>query len=1039
MDPNSNNPINLTSILDGLNFAQSNAVASPASILQVLAPPGSGKTKTLTARVAYLLAHYGYRPQDVICCTFTIKASREMRERLGKLIGEQVQSRLILGTFHSICRRYLVRYGHLIGLRKGFGIADSSDSLAIIRRIVKRLKFSIQPNTARSRISHQKAHGISPDEAAAKYGPHNKGLEHREFVQVYQEYEEYMAASNLLDYDDLLLRCAELLRKNPDCVSNVQAVLVDEFQDTNHIQYELMNLFASRNRRITVVGDPDQSIYGFRSAEVKNLGRMQKLYRDTSVVLLEDNYRSSGSILNSAQDVIEQDSSRPAKKLEPTHGVGTMPVLRKLPSAEAEAQWIVMEIRRGMAMSGKLLNYSDYAILLRSAALSRQIESEMGKQGIPYKMVGGLRFFDRVEIKLLLDYLRVISQPGNADALLRIINVPSRKIGEETIRSLLSGAEKAQKTLWDFIKDVAQGRRSTEKPLSKPTNNGLCTLVGLIESSRQKLQDCENGSAPRKLLDYVIKKLSFRDYLTTTYGANEENRWANVEELLNQADDTAGPEQEEQPDDSLPEIQGLEQQQAHAGEEALSRFLANVALSTEVKPQEGAEDGEQSQEKVTISTIHAAKGLEWPVVFVPAVIDGVIPHSRAEDWDEERRLLYVAMTRAQALLYLSCPRQQARQSEETSVSTFLPDAIIDSRFRLVGPNLQEKTIHGIADILRRPRPSNEAMIEGQVSLPSVHDDRWTTEGEEAADAVLRWDGSRADEIVVEPCAKRRRHDSEQWSTTLAVTPISTSAYTMGGSNYSAPQTTMSLGFSTARQYIASNPAAGDQGSQLPSKLDSSKPRPRGAGAGGLGRQSDGPTQKSISRFFGQPSSSAPTQSKAHESTATDRQMRSQDQGQSRNNNRGGVPGAAAQAPSSNPGFKSVIPRQYSTYRPQPQRLQPARPVLEPSDPNCYTWLAASSSQAASEKPILRGGQEKGSKEMSDQSEAKGGGWGASEVKRPEQESVTGVRPVTTYHTTTMSMVQGGSGLPPPRRTLGIRRSMNGWEERMKRAGNEQTR
>ncbi|PLB45550.1 UvrD-helicase-domain-containing protein [Aspergillus steynii IBT 23096] len=1016
MDSNSNNPINLTSILDGLNFAQSNAVASPAPILQVLAPPGSGKTKTLTARVAYLLAYHGYRPQDVICCTFTIKASREMRERLGKLVGEQVQSRLILGTFHSICRRYLVRYGHLIGLRKGFGIADSSDSLAVLRRIVKRLQLSIQPNTARSRISHQKAHGVSPDEAAAKFGPNNKALEHREFVQVYQEYEDYLAASNLLDYDDLLLRCAELLRKNPDCVANVQAVLVDEFQDTNHIQYELMNLFACRNRRITVVGDPDQSIYGFRSAEIKNLDRMQKLYRDTSVVLLEDNYRSSGSILSSAQDVIEQDSSRPAKKLQPTHSVGTMPVLRKLPSAEAEAQWIVMEIRRGMAMSGKLLNYSDYAILLRSAALSRQIESEMGKQGIPYKMVGGLRFFDRVEIKLLLDYLRVISQPGNADALLRVINVPSRKIGEETIRTLLSSAEKAQKTLWDFIKDVAQGRRSTEKPLSKPSNQGLCTLVGLIESSRQKLQDYEDGSAPRKLLDYVIKKLSFRDFLTTTYGANEENRWANVEELLNQADDTAGSEQEEPPDDSLPEIQGLEQQQAHAGEEALSRFLANVALSTEVKPQE-------------------AKGLEWPVVFVPAVCNGVIPHSRAEDWDEERRLLYVAMTRAQALLYLSCPRQQARTDEETSVSTFLPDALVESRFRAVGPNLQEKIIYGIADILRRPRPSNEAMIQGQVSLPSVHDDRWTAEGEEAADAVFRWDGSRAVEGVEEPCAKRRRYDSEQWSTTLAATTMSTSAYTMGGSNYSAPPTTMSLGFSTARQYIATNPAATDQNSQPSSKSDSSKPKPKPPSAGGPGRQSDGLTQKSISRFFGQPSSSAPTQPRSSESTPTDRQMLSQ------GNSRRGVPGGAAHAASSNPGFKSVIPRQYSTYRPQPQRLQPTRPVLEPSDPNRYTWLGASSSlsQPAPEKPIMRGGQEKGGKEMSDQSEAKEGGWGASEVKRSEQESAPGVRPVTTYHTTTMSLVQGGSGLPPPRRTLGIRRSMNGWEERMKRAGNEQSR
>ncbi|THC98898.1 hypothetical protein EYZ11_001611 [Aspergillus tanneri] len=980
-------------ILDGLNFAQKSAVTSPSRILQVLAPPGSGKTKTLTARVAYLLSHHGYRPQDVICCTFTIKASREMRERLARLIGDRAQSRLILGTFHSICRRYLVSYGYMIGLRRGFGIADSGDSLAIIRA------WFIRANS--------------------------KVLEQREFVQVYREYETHLAESNLLDYDDLLLRCAELLRRHPECVSNVQAVLVDEFQDTNHIQYELMNLFASQNRRITVVGDPDQSIYGFRSAEIKNLGRMQQRYKDTSVVLLEDNYRSSGSILSSAQDVIEQDSSRPAKKLQPTHSVGTMPVLRKLPTAEAEAQWIVMEIKRCIAMTGKLLDHSDFAILLRSAALSRQIESEMGKQGMPYKMVGGLRFFDRVEIKLLLDYLRVISQPGNTDALLRIINVPARKIGEETIRSLLGSAEKANKSLWEFVKDVAQGRRSTEKPLSKPTNNGLCIVVGLIESSRQKLLDCKDGSAPRKLLDYVIKKLSFREYLTATYGANEENRWANVEELLSQADDTVGSKDDVEPDDSLPEIQGLSQQQAHPGEEALSRFLANVALSTEVLQQEGAEDGKQPQRKVTISTIHAAKGLEWPVVFVPAVYNGIIPHSRAENSDEERRLLYVAMTRAQALLYLSYPLQQSRGGEATGVSQFLPEAITSTRFRRVGPNLPEATVYGIADILRRPRPSAKAMIESQFSLPSTYDDRWTAEGTEPPDAVFRWDGSRAMAAEQEPCVKRRRCDQAIISATT--TYMSSSAYTIGGSKYGTPTTMSLLGFSTARQYIASNSAA--QLDHTPSSRFDSNSKPKSQGTGTVGRQSDGFSQKSISPFFGHQSSSSlgtnAAQPKASESSAsTDRQ---QSQGSRRS-----APGHAGHAPGTNPSFKSVIPREYSIHQPQVQRLQPARPVLEPSDPSCYTWLAASSKPA--EKPMLRGGQE--GREMSDQGQTRGG-WGVSEVNKTE-EPVNAVRPVTTYHTTTMSMVQGATG-PPTRRTLGIRRSMNGWEERMKRASNGQSR
>ncbi|EAW11368.1 ATP-dependent helicase [Aspergillus clavatus NRRL 1] len=1000
----------MDSILDGLNTAQKTAVTSPAHILQVLAPPGSGKTKTLTSRVAYLLSHYGYQPQDVICCTFTIKASREMRERLARLIGDEVQSKLVLGTFHSICRRYLVTYGYLIGLRRGFGIADSGDSLAIIKRILKRLRCSIQPNAARARISHQKAHGISPAEAAAKYSRGAaKSTENHEFVQVYQEYEIYLATSNLLDYDDLLLRCADLLRRHPECVSNVQAVLVDEFQDTNHIQYELMNLFASQNRRITVVGDPDQSIYGFRSAEIKNLGRMQQRYKDTSVILLEDNYRSSGSILSSAQDVIEQDSSRPAKKLQPTHCLGTMPVLRKLPTAEAEAQWMVLEIKRCIAMTGKLLDYSDFAILLRSAALSRHIESEMGKQGVPYKMVGGLRFFDRIEIKVLLDYLRVISNPGNSDALLRIINVPARKIGEESVKMLMSSAEAAKTTLWNFVRDVAQGRRSTEKSLSKPTDQGLCTLVGIIESSREKLLECTDSSAPRKLLEFVIKKLNFRDYLTAMYSQNEENRWANVEELLSQAGDASIEESVNDHDDSLPEIQGLTQQEAHRGEESLSRFLANVALSTEIV----SEEGDQPQAKVTISTIHAAKGLEWPVVFVPAVYNGIIPHSRAEDSDEERRLLYVAMTRAQALLYLSYPLKQSRSEESTtSVTSFLPQKIIERRFRSLGPSLQEKIVYGIADILRRPRPSIESMLAAHESLPSLRDDQWTADGQEAPDAVIRWDGSRA--FGEEPDSKRRRHNHEQSSTsTITTTYMSSSTYSMTSCQFPAP-TTMSLGFSTAREYI--NTAPVPEAVQPAGVKTDSKTKTHAAVA--VGRKAVGLSQGNISRFFGQ------SLAEIKDSKESERKTNRQAQIGSR-----GLAGHPGQASSSNSAFKSAIPARFSSHRPQTQRFRPPRPMLESSGANEYNWLATSSRRTETGPPS--GGQENQEAPNVKQGAVTEHG---TDGNKKTLGQTSDIRPVTTFHTTTMSMVQQTG-----RRTLGVRRSMNdGWADRWKKAGNGQS-
>jgi Superfamily I DNA and RNA helicases len=272
--------------------------------------------------------------------------------------------------------------------------------------------------TAQGKISRHKAHGLTPDALAERVK-----AEEIELVDIYRAYQAALADSNLLDYDDLLVRCGDLLREHPECVSNVQTVLVDEFQDTNIIQYDLMNLFAAQNRRITIVGDPDQSIYGFRSAEIQNLRRMQRRYSNTSIVLLESNYRSSASILKSAQDVIEQDTTRPAKTLQATHSFGTLPVLRKLPTANAEATWMVLEIKRAIAMTGGLVRMSDIAVLLRSASLSTRIETAFGRAGIPYKMVGGRKFFDRMEVKTLVNYLRVVSHTGHIDAILNIINV----------------------------------------------------------------------------------------------------------------------------------------------------------------------------------------------------------------------------------------------------------------------------------------------------------------------------------------------------------------------------------------------------------------------------------------------------------------------------------------------------------------------------------------------------------------------------------------------------------------------------------------
>lgn len=655
-------------ILEGLNAAQYTAVTSPSTVLQILAPPGSGKTKTLTSRVAYLLSHYGYKPWNILCLTFTIKSAREMKERVAKLIGDGMEAKLILGTFHSVCRRYLVSYGHLIGIRKGFGIADSSDTASIIKRIIKRLNLNIEPRKAQSRISSSKSRGIGHAELAEQEAK-KKNVDQEEFARVFEAYEDQLEKSNLLDYDDLLLRCVDLLRQHPTCVSNVEVVLIDEFQDTNLVQFDLMRLFAAKKKSVTTVGDPDQSIYGWRSAEIKNLKRMQELYPDTLVINLEDNYRSSGAIILAAGEVIEQDESRVSRPLLPTHCPGTVPVLRRLPSAETEASWIISEIGRSIGMSGGLLAYSDFAILLRSASLSRTIESAMGKAGLPYRMVGGQRFFDRIEIKILLDYLRVVSQPDNNDALVRIINVPPRGLGATTVKALLEEAEAKGRSLWNLAIVAIQGHAIPKTRMSKSAEQRLSSLINIILTARRKMLESITHFSPEELLQYIIKKLDLKAYLEKAHENDHEARWANVEELLAQASDNAISIGEDSVDfgggeELLPRIEGLEQTRGNVAEETLSKFLANVALATELQREDDTTDGETSNARIIISTIHAAKGLEWPVVFIPSAYEGSLPHSRAEDTNEERRLLYVAMTRAQALLYLSCPTRNSQRGKD---------------------------------------------------------------------------------------------------------------------------------------------------------------------------------------------------------------------------------------------------------------------------------------------------------------------------------------------------------------------------------------
>ncbi|KAK0941825.1 ATP-dependent DNA helicase srs2 [Friedmanniomyces endolithicus] len=980
-----------TGILSDLNEAQCEAVTTAADVVQVLAPPGSGKTKTLTARVAYLLAERRLKPWNIIVCTFTVKAANEMKERITKFVGHECAKQLKLGTFHSVALRYLKQYGQHIGLGKDFGIADSSDSKAIVKRIIKKNDYSIDAGGARGRISTQKAKGIDSEQFSRKA----KNVEQQEFARIYQEYEETLKASNLLDYDDLLLRCCMLLRAEPACVSNVEALLIDEYQDTNNIQYDLMGLFAQHRNVITIVGDPDQSIYGFRSAEIKNLTRMKQQWPDTLTINLEENYRSSGAILLAAQHIIEQDESRPPKKLQATHTYGQRPVLRKLPSAAAEADWLVAELMRIQALSGDLLQPNDFAVLLRSAALSRAVETALGREGVPYRMIGGMRFFDRAEVKLLVDYLRVVDAPGNNEAVERIINVPPRRVGEGTVKGLHEEARLKGVSLWSLVLEVVQGRCKPTTKVTPATLTGLAKFVDVILSAQRKLASVTAESAPLvNLLQHLITKLVYQDHLKRKFPDEYEARWTNVEELLAQTVEASDPQRLTAmvKDGALPSIEGLERRTESVTEDALSLFLANVTLAT-AGAEKAEQDGEKAQQ-LTISTIHGAKGLEWPVVFIPACYDGSIPHSRADDNDEERRLLYVGMTRAQALLYLSTPLRNS-QREEASMSTFLAQPGVASFFEEHGPSIATADVQALAKTLRRDCPSDTAITESKKTLERDEDNYWPLTGEEPSEERAKWDRSRPGDAT--------------WCSgnTKPVSVFSTAAVTMQQhQEFSTATASTKPGFVSAKaqydeileqQKLKKVDERAAQAKQAKAVSDD-KPKTRK-------RQIEG--QGTIASFFAKPPSHAGDQSMTSggdslpdpkiESAMPSAKRAKQPLQELRNIN---------SAPSKRAIVRALSPV-HKLSSAHLLRLPPSSTNMPAvSAGNAYMFLSSSPPQP----------EEEPAPEPAD-------GMSTNDEVCAEGTAMVKVRPATTFHTTSMQIAA------PQRKTLGMRRSLQGWNAR----------
>ncbi|KZT33110.1 P-loop containing nucleoside triphosphate hydrolase protein [Sistotremastrum suecicum HHB10207 ss-3] len=688
----------LSAVLKTLNERQYQAVThNPEIPLQILAGPGSGKTKVLTSRVAYLVQEHKLRPSDICAVTFTNKAASEMRERLNLLIGEEQTKKLRLGTFHALCARFLRQWGKTIGLTDRFTICDADESKKIITNLLKAYdgqlkarRLTLQPGEVLSSISNAKAKGLSSADLFAQA----ENDIHQIIAELYASYTEALKKMNALDFDDLLVYGVRLYDKEPTLAAWCQHVLVDEFQDTNSMQYRLMLQLAAIHRCVSVVGDPDQSIYGWRAADVGNISAMQKNFTDCKQIMLEHNYRSTGAILGASIAIVSQDTSRIQKSLVTDHAQGTKPALLTFAIEQTEANFIAKEIKRLVACSGGMLTWKDFAILLRFNALSRTLEAALQKESIPNRVLAGHKFFERLEIKDILAYLQLIDNPNYVPAFSRAINVPSRSIGEKTIAAVLEAAASREKSPMELLEGIYEGRYPDVKPAVK---GKIREFIPLHQQLRTMAT--EGGAVP-DLIRHIITATRYEDHLRKTQ-PDWDTRWENVQELINYAQQF-----DQDPEDivELPSVEGED----GAQETPLRLFLQASMLSTDT---ESDDDRNKDTNKVVLSTCHAAKGLEWPVVFVPGVEQGIFPFYRNDDVAEERRLLYVACTRAQAFLYVSycSKRMTAGEIKDRTISDFISKIPADQKkvFDKAAPIVGPKCIEEVAKVLRRDPPDTD--------------------------------------------------------------------------------------------------------------------------------------------------------------------------------------------------------------------------------------------------------------------------------------------------------------------------------------------
>jgi DNA helicase II / ATP-dependent DNA helicase PcrA len=634
-------------ILEGLNEAQVQAVTTTEGPLLVVAGPGSGKTRVLTHRVAYIIEEARVSPWNILAVTFTNKAAREMRDRLVNLVGEDAH-KLTVGTFHATCVRILRRDAHMIDVDPRFTIYDDGDQMDLVRRTMSEMNLDTKrfsPRAVLSRISAAKSKFISPKQFEEQVADYWEEVVSR----IYPAYQGTLRRNRALDFDDLLGETLRLFDENPDVLERYQDLyrytLVDEYQDTNHVQYRLVKALSDGTRNICVVGDPDQSIYGWRQADIRNILEFKRDYPDATEVHLELNYRSTSSIVDAADSVIKANRQRIERALRTDNSAGDKIRIHEAYDETQEASFVVNEVRRLVA-TGEY-RYQDCAVMYRTNAQSRALEEAFVRSELPYQIVGGTRFYERKEIKDAMSILRIIANPQDGVSLQRVLsNTPLGKgIGARTLDLLNGWAALNERSLYDAIA-AAAGQSHLPPP---EVNNRAANLLYNVHQTILRLIDQSTQVHLSKLFDLAIEDTGFASQFRETADPDMIERWENILQLRGV-------------------LTGYDELRE---EIALETFLEESAL---VAGQDTLEDDEN---QVTLITLHAAKGLEFPVVFLIGVEEGILPHARSLDSEnqveEERRLFYVGVTRAMRKLYVSYAFRRATfgQSDVSFRSRFI--------------------------------------------------------------------------------------------------------------------------------------------------------------------------------------------------------------------------------------------------------------------------------------------------------------------------------------------------------------------------------